>query len=169
MFGGGDRSLMDREMSVPSPLVTKLRLLYQRANHAFEVAKEQKETAWMAYVKQMRVEGFCPGCEKPLEECKCVLMAASGGYDIPPGGLISRVGEYTSDCVVPRAIADIIRGRVPESGGSVSASITSTETAESPARQSGSPEVDPSGERQCPDGTVSETFAMYRMGPDEWD
>jgi len=37
---------------------------------------------------------------------------------------------------------------LPESEGPLSAPITSTETAESPARQSGSPEVDPSGERQ---------------------
>jgi len=41
-----------------------------------------------------------------------------------------------------------IVGQLPESEGPISASITSTETAESPARQSGSPEVDPSGERQ---------------------
>jgi len=38
--------------------------------------------------------------------------------------------------------------KLPESEGPISAPITSTETAESPARQSGSPEVDPSGERQ---------------------
>jgi len=58
------------------------------------------------------------------------------------------------------------RMRLPESEGSISAPITSTETAESPARQSGSPEVDPSGERQC---SEVETFTMYRMGPEEWD
>lgn len=130
-----------------SPLTTKLRLLYERAERTFRIAKADKERAWLAYMKQMREEGFCPNCEKPLQECKCVPMA-SGGYDIP-AGVTYRVGEYTPDHVIPRAIAEKIRSiRLPESEGPISAPITSMETAESPARQSGSPEVDPSGERQ---------------------
>jgi hypothetical protein len=40
--------------------------------------------------------------------------------------------------------------QLPESEGHSSEAITSTETSGLPARQSGSPEVDPSGERQLP-------------------
>jgi hypothetical protein len=58
-----------------SPQATKLRLLYKRATHAFDLAKTEKERAWLAYMKQMRAEGFCPSCEKALQDCKCVLMA----------------------------------------------------------------------------------------------
>jgi len=147
-----------------SPLTTKLRLLYERAERTFRIAKADKERAWLAYMKQMREEGFCPNCEKPLQECKCVPMAA-GGYDIPSTPYT--VGStHVHVSLVPRSIADKIRGKLPESEGPLSAPITSTETAESPARQSGSPEVDPSGERQC---SEVETFTMYRMGPEEWD
>jgi hypothetical protein len=47
------------------------------------------------------------------------------------------------------ALAEHYAGmRLPESEGQSSEAITYTETSECPARQSGSPEVDPSGERQ---------------------
>jgi hypothetical protein len=131
---------------------TKLRLIYERADRALKVAKQQKEDAWLAYMKQMRAEGFCPACEKTLQECRCVAMAsASPGY--PPPSFFARSFEsvpetiYDTRCETSAA-PDYSFKRVPESEGQVSAPITSMETAESPARQSGSPEVDPSGERQ---------------------
>ncbi len=172
-----------------NPHITKLRLIYERTERALKIAREQKEAAWLAYLNQMRADGLCANCEKPLTECKCVLIA-TGGYVEASEPYI--VGEYTPDHVVPRVYSaekvgnllsrideltstvrsiatqrnptkegkswyDIYwecvteaRSKLPESEEPSSASITPVDTlqaAEIPARQSGSPEVDPSGER----------------------
>jgi hypothetical protein len=38
--------------------------------------RRKMEIAQLDYIKQMREEGFCGNCEKPLTECGCVMGAA---------------------------------------------------------------------------------------------
>lgn len=71
-------------MNTPNnPTCARLRIEQQHAKRIWDKAIEQEylarrrwEEVWMAYVSAMWSVGWCAGCDKPMTDCKCVLMAA---------------------------------------------------------------------------------------------
>ncbi len=80
-----------------NPHTTKLRLIYERKKREYETAKRQRDEAWMEYLKAMRADGLCAGCEKPLAECKCVFLAGgSQGWSLTSVADVQSVDGITT-------------------------------------------------------------------------
>lgn len=88
-----------------SPELTKLRLQMERAQRAFDEARQTKEAAELAFNKQARVESVCPSCLQPEKDGShfgtCYVTVAQGctcNDDEDAGG--NRFKDWDEDCPV---------------------------------------------------------------------
>lgn len=78
-------------------------------------------------------------------------------------------GDGEARRIIRTLVAEVERlQRLPESEGQSSEAITSTETSGFPARQSGSPGVDPLGERQTPCSICGKGFREHGIQSHEY-
>ena len=64
------------------PEITKARILYKRdekplseATEHWIAAKKRHDELWLEYLRICKRHGFCGACEKPRNECECIIMA----------------------------------------------------------------------------------------------
>ena len=67
-----------------NPILTKLRLIAERQKRVHQLtieveceARHKYEKVWLDYCRACRTAGYCASCEKPLNECDCVVLGIS--------------------------------------------------------------------------------------------